>query len=65
MEDRQCAHPAGWCVWCGRELYPGEEVWWLDGGAVHQDCLGEYALDHCPHGYLTRAGTAREKERRM
>lgn len=65
MEDRQQRLPAGWCPWCGREIYPGERVWWLDGGAVHGDCLGEYALAHCPQGTLSPPGAKERKWRRM
>ncbi len=41
-----------WCSWCGRELYPGETVWVLDGAHLHEDCVGEFALDHFPHWEL-------------
>lgn len=51
-EDTQRLAPAAWCAHCGRELYGGEEAWWLDGRAVHEDCLGEYARAVCPHGTL-------------
>lgn len=52
MKDRQREKPAAWCRWCGRELYPGQEVWTLWGGLFHDECLGEYALANCEHWTL-------------
>lgn len=49
MEEKQAAD---WCGWCGREIYPGEMVWELDGARLHEDCVGEFALDHYPHWEL-------------
>lgn len=59
--DQQTAHPAGWCRWCGREIYPGEEVWWMDGGALHEDCVGEYARAMWPHWATGAEGCGTEK----
>ncbi len=47
---------AGWCSWCGREIYPGEMVWELDGARLHEDCVGEFALHHYPHETLHGKG---------
>lgn len=50
--DRQREPPAGWCIWCGREIYPGEEAWRAAEGNLHEDCVGDYARQLWPHGYL-------------
>lgn len=54
MEDRQRLAPVHWCAWCGGEIYPTEEIWWLGGEGVHEDCLGELARARCPHGYVEK-----------
>ncbi len=50
--DRQRIAPAGRCPWCGRELYPGEEVRLLRGRPVHEACLEEYVDETFPRAIL-------------
>lgn len=52
MEDQQAKAPMAWCQWCGRELYPGEEMWVLDGASLHRECVADFALAHCQHRLL-------------
>ncbi len=50
--DRQRVDPAGWCPWCGRELYPGGEARLLHGRPVHEECLEEYVDETFPRVVL-------------
>lgn len=54
--DTQRLPPAAWCAHCGRELYGGEDAWWLEGKAVHEDCLGDYAKKVLLHTTLETTG---------
>lgn len=44
-KDPQDELPLAWCAGCGLEIYPGEEVYVLDGGILHlnPECVVEYA----------------------
>lgn len=54
--DLQQVPPGGWCHWCGREIYPGQEFWRVDGWALHEECVGDYARANWPREVMGQAG---------
>ena len=49
-QDSQRLWPGGQCGRCGRELYPGESCWHINGILLCKSCLLDYALGFfAPH----------------
>ena len=48
--DHQRVWPRGCCGRCGRELYPGDSCWTINGMLLCKACLLDYALGFfAPH----------------
>ena len=43
--DPQCACAVTACTLCGRELYDGDEFYAVNGAAVCEDCLADFARE--------------------
>lgn len=38
--------PAGYCGFCGGEVYEGDTVYRIDGQLIHENCLEDFAKDY-------------------
>lgn len=59
IPDRQQAAPAAFCSKCQGELYPGDQVYHLDGKEVCFDCFKDWVLELLnvsPHLLADRLG---------
>lgn len=43
LRDSQAAQPVAWCHYCGRGLYDDEEFYAVNGMAVCDACLAQFA----------------------
>ena len=44
QQDSQRTRARGCCGRCGREIYPGDSCWYINGVLLCKACLLDYAL---------------------